>query len=249
MERDTYVEEDARFQPVRKQRVIDEIVRQIIARQTTEADREARRLPSERDLARQLGVSRASVREALAALQMRGVVESKHGEGAWIVGDRAIQSAVSALSDIVALRIYIAEDPLEVRCLIEPFAARKAAERASPEDVVQLRQAIADMEEAIAAGESGARQDTAFHQAIAQAAGNSILVRLITLMNELMRESRSASLRGEQNARISLAGHRRILAAIVAGDPAGAEQAMRAHLDDVAALVLETITAAGAREE
>lgn len=184
------------------------------------------RLPPERDLARQLGVSRASVREALIALEVEGLIEVRMGSGIYVrPGDPATARQVSA------------EGPLETiraRQLIESELAANAARRMKKADVAALREAIAVMEAEVADGRMPTRGDRLFHVRIAAAAENSVLLRVVGELWDERRNPLFAQLGSHfETARswtLAIAEHRAVVDAIAAGDAAGAREAMSLHL-------------------
>ena len=187
------------------------------------------RLPAERDLAAKLGVSRTSLREALIALELGGVVEVRGGSGVYVSEQAAQKSARPAAGP----------GPFEVlaaRRMVEVEVAALAAKNATPAAVDAILVAVEQMEqnqENLGANESADRD---FHLAIARAAGNSALVGVIeylwnqrgTLWHKLTEHFQTEELRQQ-----TLLDHRAILAAIASQDVAGARTAMRAHLDRV----------------
>jgi DNA-binding FadR family transcriptional regulator len=187
------------------------------------------RLPAERELAARLSVSRASLREALIALELGGVVEVRGGSGVY----------VSEQAPPTAARPAAGPGPFEVlaaRRMIEVEVAALAAKNATPAAVDAILVAVEQMEpnqDNLGENESADRN---FHLAIARAAGNSALVGVIdylwnqrgTLWHKLTEHFQTEELR-----QLTLLDHRAILAAIASHDVAGARSAMRAHLDRV----------------
>jgi DNA-binding FadR family transcriptional regulator len=187
------------------------------------------RLPAERDLAAKLGVSRTSLREALIALELGGVVEVRGGSGVYVSEQAAQKSARPAAGP----------GPFEVlaaRRMVEVEVAALAAKNATPAAVDAILVAVEQMEqnqENLGANESADRD---FHLAIARAAGNSALVGVIeylwnqrgSLWHKLTEHFQTEELRQQ-----TLLDHRAILTAIASQDVAGARTAMRAHLDRV----------------
>lgn len=185
------------------------------------------RLPSERILASRLHVSRASLREALIALELGGLIDVRGGSGVYL---RAAQ--VNRLPEH-------GPGPLEVlsaRGLVEPELAAMAARVATDSAIDALFAAASEMERRQGDKAGCQRADHAFHQAIAQATGNSALAGVVDylwkqrggLWLTLEELFETEELRKE-----TLADHRRIVQAIAARDPAAARQAMRAHLERV----------------
>lgn len=189
------------------------------------------RLPSERELAEQLQVSRASIREALIALELEGYVDVRVGAGVFVS---------TTPTPVVKLRPPLHTEPLtdigpfdllETRLLLEPECAALAAQMALPEEITAIEQAHAAMSQGGVASE----HDHAFHMAIASACGNAALASAIAHIWQLSMRSPIFSRLDKhfvtrkvwQKAEIE---HGRILAAIVGRDPLGARHAMHDHL-------------------
>jgi DNA-binding GntR family transcriptional regulator len=180
--------------------------------------------PSERlietDVARELGVGRSAVRTALARLEHEGLVEHERHRGARVrlVGSRE------------------AVEILETRAVLEGLAARAAATCATPQDVAGLNDILAEMRRRLDGGDLLAASDenAVLHGRILEISGHTTAARLIaTLKSQLVRfQYRTILLPGRSEH--SFGEHRAIVAAIAAGDPDAAEQAMRTHLSHVA---------------
>lgn len=190
------------------------------------------RLPPERELAEMFGVSRSSVRDAIRVLEMRGLVEPKHGEGT-LVRQVPLDAIVSPLADVLSASKDLTADLFDMRKILEPPVARAAALRATREDVAALEDILARQTQRVQAGEVAIAEDNEFHYRIATAAKNRVVLRVIDVVMELLRESRVRWLQGPGRAKSSLAGHRRILDAIRRRDPDGAAEAMRAHIEEI----------------
>lgn len=187
------------------------------------------RLPSERDLSTRLNVSRASVREALIALELTGVIDVRGGSGIY----------VNERNDAVVEIKEPGSGPFEIlsaRRLIEGEVAALAAKMATDSAVDAIMQAVNDMELFYDDRLKNDQADRAFHIAIATATGNSALVLVLSnlwdergrLWNKMEEHFHTEDLRRE-----TLADHRRILEAIAARDPTAARRAMRSHLERV----------------
>lgn len=187
------------------------------------------RLPSERDLATQLGVSRASVREGLIALELTGVIEVRGGSGVY-VSEKA--AAASVLSEAGGGPFEV----LSARRLIEGEIAAIAARMGTDGAIDKILQAVAEMERHQNDRKHNDIADRNFHLAIASATGNSALVAVV---NNLWDQRGGLWMRMEEHFHTdqmhnaTLGDHRAIVAAIAAHDPAGARRAMRAHLERV----------------
>ncbi len=130
---------------------------------------------------------------------------------------------------------------LEFREMIEPALARRAATYASPEDLDLLEAVLRRQKEKVDRGELAIEEDSEFHYAIANAAKNSVVLRVLDAFMDLLRESREQSLQVEGRLQKSLAGHRLILQAIQRHDSSAAEAAMRRHIEEIEGIVLNKI--------
>jgi GntR family transcriptional regulator, transcriptional repressor for pyruvate dehydrogenase complex len=220
------------LEPVRRTKVYSEVASQIHRLIADGRLKPGDRLPPERELAEMFGVSRSSVRDAIRVLEMRGLVEPKHGEGT-LVRQVPLDAIVSPLADVLAASKDLTTDLFDMRKILEPPVARAAALRATPEDLAALKDIVARQAERVQAGEVAIAEDNEFHYRIATAAKNRVVLRVIDVVMELLRESRVRWLQGPGRAKSSLAGHRRILDAIRRRDPDGAAEAMRAHIEEI----------------
>lgn len=193
------------------------------------------RLPAERELASRLGVSRATLAQALVALEVVGAVEVRHGDGTLITGrgPREISADVRAHADRLPAVI-------EARDALETKLAALAAERRTEDDLARIDAALAAMAEDIGSGGRGVEGDEAFHAAVTAAGHSSLLEQLMGSLAELIRESRIESLSQPDRPQASLAGHRRIAEAIRRQDPAAAAAAMHEHVALVSDVALLT---------
>ncbi|SFF52453.1 transcriptional regulator, GntR family [Duganella sp. CF458] len=187
------------------------------------------RLPAERDLAAKLSVSRASLREALIALELSGIVEVRGGSGVYV------SEKASSPSDVAEG----GPGPFEVlaaRRLIESEVAAIAAKMATDSAIDAILRAAAEMEQHHSDRATNEQADRNFHLAIARATGNTALVGVVeTLWNQrgTMWHKLKEHFQTEELRQNTLDDHRNIVAAIAAHDAAGARQAMRAHLERV----------------
>ena len=192
-------------------------------------------MPAERDLATKLSVSRASLSQALVALEVQGVLSVRHGDGAILVRRPTEERAIKALREH-ADRI---PDVIEAREALEVKLAGLAAARRTDAEMAAIDAAIATMEAEVEAGERGVVGDEMFHEAITAAAHSSLLAKLMHEISGLIRETRIESLSQENRPRASLEGHRKIADAVRKQDPREASRAMAEHIrlvSDVALL-------------
>ena len=228
------------IQPVQRIRAHEEVVRQLRALMEREVLRTGDRLPSERELAKQFGVSRVTVRQALSVLQAMGLIESRIGNGTFA---RAGHKALSVTDLASALRVAQGNltEQLELRRLIEPQVACLAAERATDADLDDLLRYISLQEARLSQGVPFVEEDGAFHLAIAHATKNILLVKMVEGIQELLRESHEHSMRASGGMQLSLEGHTRVYRAIRDHEAQAAYDAMLAHILDVERLILQLL--------
>jgi len=197
------------------------------------------RIPPERELCLQLGVGRASLREALKALEIMGMIETRLGDGTYVCQrseflSRPLLWAITSSSEAEA------QELVEARKLIEIELSGLAAERATPADLKEIGVHLDQMENAAQDVEQFLRSDIAFHLSVGQASHNSILMNALLLIRNLLQNWIGSTLRIQGVAAKALQQHQRIFLAIAKKDPAGARAAMQAHLQDMANFLLES---------
>jgi GntR family transcriptional repressor for pyruvate dehydrogenase complex len=224
-------------EPIKSTRIYEEIVRQVKAMIAEGRLKSGDQLPPERDLAEQFVVSRTSVREALRALESLGLVEIRAGEGTF-VRQVSVDALIEPLALIMATQRGAIGELFEARRLLEPAIAGLAALRATPEEIQEMARILDAQAAEVRAGRTGLPQDAQFHAAIAAAAHNRAISRLVHGIMDLLTQSREESLSRPGRPTRSHEDHRRVLEAIRARDPRAAEHAMREHLVAVEALVL-----------
>jgi GntR family transcriptional regulator, transcriptional repressor for pyruvate dehydrogenase complex len=188
------------------------------------------RLPSERDLAEALRVSRASVRQATVALEVRGTLEVRHGDGIYL---RSLPSDSGHLMELMTQRHRLPAI-LEAREALETQLAALAAARRTETDLTAMDRALTIMSTDIEAGGFGEEGDRLFHEAVTRAARSPLLADFMAALAVPISETRLSSLGEPGRPPRSLRAHRRILEAIRRGDVPGARQAMRRHVKMVA---------------
>lgn len=220
-------------EPRLSDKVADMMLKTILARSLKAGDR----LPSERELGEQFGVSRTVIREAVRALAAKGLIEVRSGSGLRVA---AVDAAAVSESMSLFLRGSTLDYPKvhEIRATLEVQMAGVAAERRGEEDVQSLTEACERMEASVGDVQAAAVNDVEFHREIARATHNELYLVLLDAIGEAQLEVRRGNLAAGAIGE-TLAHHRSILEAIVAGDPARARKAMRAHLDGVERAWLE----------
>jgi GntR family transcriptional repressor for pyruvate dehydrogenase complex len=216
-------------------RLYEQVAEQITAWIRADGLTPGDRLPPERELAQRLGVSRATLSQALVALEVIGVVTVRHGDGTVLAespGPRRIVEAIRA-------HAHRLPEIIDTRDALETKIAALAAERRTADDLARIDEAIAEMARDVEAGGRGVEGDERFHGAVTAAAHSLLLARLMDEIRDLIRETRIESLSQPGRPADSLAGHRAIADAIRSGDPEAAADAMHAHVamvSDVAVL-------------
>jgi len=197
------------------------------------------RFPSERELAQQLGVSRPSVREAVSALQMVGVLIRKVGDGTYI-GKSNPLSNQSRLSELLETESSPSE-VLDAREMLETSAAVSAAARATTKDIAKLNTAFKQLEEAVGGAdfEAVVQANMLLHVTVIKAARNPIVTEVLTPLVSLMGDALSKYMRyqlftQEKVSEKLLAIHRKIVDAVCAKDQNAAREGMREHFQSVA---------------
>ncbi|HEY0857527.1 MAG TPA: FadR/GntR family transcriptional regulator [Albitalea sp.] len=217
------------FKPVESRRLYQQIadqIRELIDRGGFEP---GTRLPPERDLAIQLGVSRPSLREALIALDVEGRVEVRGGSGVYV-------SAANA-GPAPARTAAMGESPsqlMEARSVIEGELVTLACARITQAPLARLREILGGMEAAIERRRARLDLDRQFHLTLAEASGNAVLSRLVGELFDERHSPISAKISSRFEStrtwKVALKEHEAILKAVEARDPIAAQAAMRAHL-------------------
>jgi GntR family transcriptional repressor for pyruvate dehydrogenase complex len=225
---------------VKKKRIHEEIIAQIRDQLAEGRWKPEDRLPSERELSERFRVSRASVREAIRALESLGLVTIKTGEGTFVASGS--EALLSPLVSVILQQKDVLLDIFEARKVIEPEIAALAAKRGSPEEIRRMEEILEDQAREIARGDTGVEADTAFHSLLTQSTKNKVFLRLNDAIVDSLRETRERSLQIHGRPARSLAGHREILQAVRAKDPARARRAMLQHLSAIERNVLKPST-------
>ena len=228
------------FETVRKVRRYEQVAEQIRKLIASGALKAGDKLPSERDLCRTLGVGRSSIRDAVRTLEVMGILEPRQGHGT-LVRDLSADALVVPLASVLTRKRELVSELLDVRRMIEPGLAARAARNATPEEIGHLEDILRRQQAKVRRGEPGIEEDSEFHYAIAVAARNTVVLRVLDVLMDLLRESRTRSLQSPGRLERSFAGHLRVLRAIKRGDPAGAERAVRQHLTEIEEVVMRQL--------
>jgi GntR family transcriptional regulator, transcriptional repressor for pyruvate dehydrogenase complex len=192
------------------------------------------RLPSERELSERLGVSRASLRQAIVALEVQGILEVRHGEGTFLRSARMDTLPIAQLADLKR-RL---PDILDAREAIEVKLAELAAERRTESDLAALNGSLAVMQQEIDNGTTGEQGDHDFHQSVARAAHSEVLAHMYALLLKDIELLSHETVDQIGQPKVLLEQNRRISDAIAACDGLAAAAAMKAHLKTTAHMKL-----------
>jgi len=209
------------------QLIIEQIKHRILEGQLKPGDK----LPSERVLAEMFSVSRATVREALRALQYMEIIEVRQNDGAYLVNN--VNLLYDHFKTSYLMKQFTFLELLEARKYLEVDIVTLAAERASPEQLQNLREIYERENRASDQREDFQEADVAFHMALAEACENSFFIRMIQPVRQLLRESNIEQYRKPSQIQVTLKHHGQILKALEARDPVKAALAMKEHLENV----------------
>lgn len=230
------------FEKVQTRKVYMEIVEQIRDLIKTGRLKPGDKLPSERILANKLGVSRPPLREAMSALEILGIIESRGGKGNFIKNIFNPDSCVQQLK-----KLEKEESPfelLEARKAVETEIADLAAKKATPEDIEEIEEALDGMRNSLGDTSRVMEFDRQFHLAIARAAHNSILFQMVNYLVEGLKESLWVNIKRKSwalpgHAQKYLEEHTELVKAIKEGEKKAARRTMYRHLADVEEDLLE----------
>lgn len=220
------------------QRVERELERLILESRLGTGDR----LPSERELANQFGVSRTVVREAVRALAAKQLVDVSVGRGT-VVRAPTPESAAESMKLLLLMQTSDAgvDKVSEVRHIIESEIAALAAERRTDEDLRSLAAILEENRRHLDDPEVYIKSDVAFHAALARATHNELFSIVLNSLVEIMIEVRLLTLRIPGITSVALSHHERIFEAVGAGDAAAAREAMDAHMDQATEMLREAV--------
>lgn len=226
----------------RRQKVNEKIARELQNRIRRREFQPGEQLPPERQLAGLFGASRGSVREALRALELAGVIVSRQGGGNFVT-DTLPDTATEPLSQFLERQREHLLDLSEARKMFEPRLAFLAAERATRHDVDALRLAVEEQERGLRNEDVEAvfNADRLFHQTIAEAARNQTFIMLHSYLSDLVAGGRREAIENASRHTQSPIDHRAIYEAVAGGDATAASTAMLRHLENVEAILLDAL--------
>ncbi|HTK09159.1 MAG TPA: FadR/GntR family transcriptional regulator [Ktedonobacteraceae bacterium] len=221
-----------RIQPVK---LFEQIAEQIETRILSGELRKGDRLPTERDLAEQFHASRTAVREAMKILAQKGLVDMRPGRGTMVIdgANEAMQDSIDLVMKLKLGEVGGSANLVEVREILETEIAALATARATDIEIALMREAVRVMDENLENADAFITADNRFHEALAMATQNALILILLNSIVNLLSEQRKqifAVAGGPQRGQIH---HRRILESVIERDPEAARAAMRAHLHQV----------------
>ena len=219
------------FDPVKPSRISESIVSQIKAKVLADALQPDDKLPSENKLASMFGASRATVREALRALEGSGLIEIRRGaHGGPFVAKDGLERAGRSLTDALRVHRTPIEQVTEARLLVEPALARFAAERASDEDLDAIAGTLSHVSASLASGDTPVLGNLEFHRLVASASHNAVLVVLLDASLGILEQVLEPRAIDRDLVSGMLTAHQEIYDAIRAREPDDAHRLMTQHV-------------------
>lgn len=226
------------IQPIAPKKIYQSIIEQFVNMLKDETITIGQKLPSERDLAERFKVSRPSVREALRAMEMIGLIEIRPGDGVF-VSDINIAPFMNAISPLIMKHKNFELELLELRHMFEVRAVELASHNISAKKVKLLQKPVDKMQQAFETKDSklGAEADIEFHATIFSITDNYMLQKaaecVVTILELSVKFARPIILQDADNAKKLLEQHKSIFKAIGKGDAQAARKAMEEHLNFV----------------
>lgn len=215
---------------------VSEVARRLMDLFTGGSIEPGTRLPPERQLASTLGVGRSAVREALAALEILGIVDVRPGSGTYLRG-----TASDLLPQTLRWGLLIGQkntaELLELRSGLEIYVTRLAAGRASDGDIAALSTSLRQMAASVSDLKAFVRADAEFHNALAAAADNDTLVDMLHVVRSLLQVYADRAVHDEAAATLAIDEHEAVFRAVAAHDADAAASAMAVHMATASARI------------
>lgn len=213
-------------------RISDQVMDRILARIASGEWGPGHRLPGERQLAEEMGVSRVSIRAALQSLKTQGLLDAVQGGGTRVIATSAAMDP--GMLELVRVSRENLHDLAEIRAILEGWAVRRAARNRTDEDLAELTRIMEATQADIAAGAHKSENDVCFHLALAKAAGSGIYLHIMAVIRGVLHQMvdyhRYQLFNEPEDDRVVMEQHRAVLDAVRARDADAAESALRAHL-------------------
>lgn len=226
--------------PIARTKLTASVFEQLLSYVVSGSWRPGDRIPPERELCQQLGIARTSLREALKAMELVGMLDSRVGDGTFVCPRTEFLSR-PLLWAFTGTDHEELQEIMEARTIIEENLAALAAKRASSEQIGEIGRAVQLMRDSIARGDSILEADMAFHLAVSAAAQNGILRNAVQLLRNLMRQWILYKLLIPDIPQTVLKRHVAIYRAIAGRKPNAARSAMRLHLEETIKLVTRVV--------
>jgi GntR family transcriptional repressor for pyruvate dehydrogenase complex len=233
------------YAPIQATKVFEHIAAQI-EQQILRGDlRTGDRLPTERELAEKFRASRTAVREAMKTLAQKGLVDMRPGRGTIVIDGTsfALRDSLNRSMQVNQPKSNI--ELVEVREILEPEIAALAAVRATDDDIAALRAAVETMDAHVEEADAFIAADNRFHQILANATNNNLILTLIHPIMELLTEQRKHIFGVQGGPQRGQQHHKMLLDAVIRHDPDAARAAMQAHLRQVGADAAAALELAG----
>lgn len=221
------------YKVVRASRLYEQIVQQIEESIRAGKLKPGDQLPAERELAQEFGVSRTAVREAVKTLSEKGLVEAYSGRGTFVTSGKSQSMRLSLDSFMKSGDIQDSNYVVEMREILEPEFTALAATRIEDQHLAMMREAVAVMDRSMQNPDAYIEADLDFHLALAEAAGNPLILSLLDSLVGVLREQRLGIFAVSGGAERGQVHHKLILEAIEQRSPSKARKAMRAHLEQI----------------
>lgn len=223
------------YVPIQPAKVFEQIAEQIEKRILDGELKSGDRLPTERDLAEQFHASRTAVREAMKILAQKGLIEMRPGRGTIVIDGvhEAMQNSIGLAMKLKLGEVGGSDNLVEVREILETEIAALAAARATEKEIAAMREAIMMMDASLNDADTFIAADNHFHEALAQATQNTLILILVKSIVNPLSEQRKQIFTVEGGPQRGQMHHKRILESVVKRDPEAARAAMRSHLRQV----------------
>ncbi|MGD9949162.1 MAG: FadR/GntR family transcriptional regulator [Desulfobulbus sp.] len=203
------------------------------------------KLPPERKLAERFGVSRSYLRQAFQALAERGVIESRQGDGTYLLNEMESGPSVDTVLEAITAQSAVLHEIIEFRQMIEPQIAALAAQRIDATTLDRLKVVACDQQRALMGGREATDLDAEFHQILAESASNRVLSRVMATIQTILNESRSEWLQCPDRRLTSVEGHLRIIDALEARNADAASLAMQQHIMAIEQVIFQEVDEEG----
>ena len=221
------------LQKIKIEKPVDQIINQIRTLITSGELEPGDRLPPERKLAEHFGVGRGQVRDAIRKLEFYGILKTLPQSGTVVAGI-GLTALEGLITDVLRLEPSDFTSLVETRVILEVNAAKLAAERRSPDDIVSLKSALQNYETKIEQGTAGVEEDLLFHLKIAEASKNRALKSLMMIITpDIVKNFIELKVCNSARFRKTVQEHHEIMNHIIDQNPEAAGEAMRQHLMDV----------------